>query len=52
MPIDDIREYKSELRKKIRRQREEMPPKQKALLDKLVLKNILSSDNIKLMIQS
>ena len=41
MPIDDIREYKSELRKKIRRQREEMPPKQKALLDKLVLKNIL-----------
>ena len=41
MPIDDIREYKSELRKKIRRQREEMPPKQKALLDKMVLKNIL-----------
>ncbi len=27
--------------RKIRRQREEMPPKQKALLDKLVLKNIL-----------
>lgn len=41
MPIDDIREYKSELRKKVRRQREEMSPEKKAVLDNELLKNIL-----------
>lgn len=41
MPIDDIREYKSELRKKVRRQREEMSPEKKAVFDNELLKNIL-----------
>lgn len=41
MPIDDIREYKSALRKKIRRLREDMPPNEKAVLDGRVLQNII-----------
>lgn len=40
MPIDDIREYKSSLRKKIRVKREFMSPEMKAGLDKRILNNI------------
>ena len=41
MQIEDIREYKSALRKKVRNIRESMPQDEKKLLDGRILKNIM-----------
>lgn len=48
MPIDDIREYKSALRKKFRGKRESMTPETKAGFDEKILKNIVKLNQYKL----
>lgn len=48
MPIDDIREYKSSLRKKIRAKRESMSTEMKAELDGRIFNNIIKLRQYKL----